>query len=409
MITDRGGSLVWFDPLPNGTAATDLEVQTYQGAPVLTWWQGAVLQPGYGRGVVEMVDQSYRKVATVSPGNGYDADLHDVELTPEGTALLTIYDAIEWDARSVGGPADATVLDGVVQEVDIATGAVEFEWHALDHVALSESVLPAPTSAGAAFDYFHLNSVDPGPSDDLLISSRHTSALFDVDRATGQVRWQLGGRGSDFTVAADATFAFQHDARWRPDGTITLFDNASRTDQVKVADQSSALWLRLDTTTMTVTLVHRYQPPSPLLATSQGNLQVLPDGNVMVGWGSAPNLTEYDRAGQVLYEARLSLGNSYRAFLQPWVGAPTDPPTWTASPPRFGTTAAVSWNGDTRTRTWQLLSGPDPAHLDVVASAARTGFETVLTSEAAGPWLAVRALDADGAVLATSSARRTFG
>lgn len=406
MVVSPDGALVWFDPLPAGVSATDLKVQTYRGQPVLTWWQGAIVSPGYGRGDIEIYDQHYHQLAQVSAGNGYDADLHDSELLPNGSVLLISYPGIRWDARSIGGPADSTVLDAVVQQVDIATGAVEFEWHALDHVPLTTSLMEPTSNSTDLYDFFHLNSVDVGPDGDVLISARHTSALYDIDRASGAVNWQLGGKGSSFTVAPSASFSYQHDARWQGPDAISIFDNAARDTDHEDADASRGLLLHLDPAGGTVTAAEEWDPPGGLLATSQGSTQLLANGNVLVGWGALPRLTEYGADGKVRYDATLAFGNSYRAALQPWTGVPTQQPDWTVRDDGQGaTTVSVSWNGDTRTARWQLLGGPDPDHLYPVGTAVRSGFETTLTVARPGGYLAVRALDAQGATLVTSTGR----
>src|SRR5262245_46510398 len=93
LIVDDSGSPVWFNPLPQGTAATDFRVQQYRGAPVLTWWEGTLLA-GYGQGQGVIMDATYSELARVSAGNGYQADLHEFLLTPENTALITVYAAM---------------------------------------------------------------------------------------------------------------------------------------------------------------------------------------------------------------------------------------------------------------------------------------------------------------------------
>lgn len=408
LIVDPDGSLVWYRPLPSGTSATDLKVQQYRGEPVLAWWQGVVSLPGYGQGKIEVADQHYRPVAEISPGNGYTADLHDFKLLPGGVALMTSYPTVKWDARSVGGSANATVFDCVVQEVDVATGAVEFEWHALDHVPLSDSYVQPPSNGNDPYDFFHLNSVDIGPSGDLLISARHTSTIYDLDPVSGGVQWQLGGRHSTYAVPAGGTFAYQHDVRWQGPDTLTIFDNAARDTDHKVADASRALVLHLDRAAHTVSLVAALNPPVSLLATSQGSVQLLPGGKTFVGWGSAPRLTEYGPDGQVIYDATMSFGQSYRAVLQRWTGAPAQSPAVTPRTDGSGrTTVAVSWNGDTRTVRWQVLAGNDPQHLAPVATAFRSGFETTVPLPGPAGYVAVRALDVSGAVLATSRPVRT--
>src|SRR5256714_11134681 len=126
-IVDGQGRPVWFHP---GAEATDFRVQSYLGKPVLTWYQS---------GVDYIVDSSYHLVASVHAGNGLDLDGHEFALTPQRTGLVTIFRGVPIDLSSIGGPKDGIVVDGIVQEIDVATGRVLFEWHSLDHVPLDES------------------------------------------------------------------------------------------------------------------------------------------------------------------------------------------------------------------------------------------------------------------------------
>ena len=138
MIVEPDGALVWFKPVPTGEEATNLRVQQYAGRPVLTWWEGQVID-GHGRGDDHIYDSAYEPVATVRAGNGLQADLHEFDLTPRGTALISAYEPIHWSLSSVGGPSDGLLNDCAVQEIDVKTGLVMFEWHALGHVAVGDS------------------------------------------------------------------------------------------------------------------------------------------------------------------------------------------------------------------------------------------------------------------------------
>src|SRR6202042_3997979 len=68
MIVGSDGHLVWYKPLPRSEVATDVRVQTYQGKPVLTWWQGG-WNAGVGRGVDVINNTAYQVIKTVSAGN----------------------------------------------------------------------------------------------------------------------------------------------------------------------------------------------------------------------------------------------------------------------------------------------------------------------------------------------------
>ncbi len=192
-IVDDQGRPVWFSPITNGQAAADFRVQRYHGEPVLTWSQGK----GFG-GLAEglttdyILDRKYKVIATVTAGNGLNADQHEFRLTQEGTALITIYNAVTRDLSSVGGSTSGLVIDGVVQEIDIASGKVLFEWHSLDHVPLDESHQPVPASASTPYDYFHINAVSPDEDGNLLISSRHTWTVYKLASSAKSVGEPVG-------------------------------------------------------------------------------------------------------------------------------------------------------------------------------------------------------------------------
>ena len=231
VIADNRGRIVWFHEVPKGLEATDFRTQTYRGRPVLTWWQGIISKAGIGRGTYEVYDASYHEIATVKAAHGLDGDLHEFQLTPRGTAYITIYHEVPVDLRSVGGPKDGYAEDSIVQEIDVKTGKVALEWHSLDHVPLTESIQAHREPALHAtkkrpLDYFHVNSIADGPGGTILISGRNTSALYLI-RRDGSIVWRLGGKRSDFGPAAAVKFRYQHDARFHGPTTISLFDNGA--------------------------------------------------------------------------------------------------------------------------------------------------------------------------------------
>ena len=109
---------------------------------MLTWWQSPLVADGRRDAGMVIADDTYRVIKLVRAGNGYQPDLHAFQIRPDGTALMTVYDAIRCDLRAHGGPANGAVADTLMQEIDLRTGLVRFEWHSLDHVAL-ERVLHA--------------------------------------------------------------------------------------------------------------------------------------------------------------------------------------------------------------------------------------------------------------------------
>jgi len=411
MILNENGGLVWFKPLsPAGTRAANFQVQQYDGEPVLTWWQDPLIAGGSRAAGLVIANSSYQDIAFARAGNGYQADLHEFQITPQGTALITVYDAIDCDLASVGGPVDGAVADTLLQEIDLKTGLVMYEWHSLDHVALQSSYASArPTSRAEPFDYFHINSIDVEQDGDLLVDSRNTWAAYDVDPTTGQVRWELGGRHSSFKMGPGASPAWQHDAIQQPDGAVTFFDNGAFP---LAHSQSRAIELALDPASRTATLVRSDEHQNALVSGSQGNVQALPDGDWMVGWGQAGYLSEVNPAGQPLFNAHLPPDwESYRTFVLPWTGQPTGSPAvaYVPSPVAHGGAVVyASWNGATLIASWRVLTGASPASLQPVSSAAITGFETAipLAPAVARPYAAVQALNSAGAVIGVSAAVR---
>ncbi len=401
MIFDEAGNLIWFDPLPSGASA-NLQVQLDGQKPVLTWWQGRITTQGFGQGEEMIYDSSYRQVGRVHAGNGLKADLHDFHITPQGTALLTAFDPVDCNLSALGGPAGAAVTDTVMQELDLATGLVRREWHSLDHVRLADSYSTATHASEAwPYDYFHLNSFQQLPNERTLISSRNTSALYELDTASGQVLTRIGGKHSTYKLGAGASTAYQHDASELANGTISIFDNGG---VPKVHPQSRGIVVALDQAHKTETVLAQYEHPSPLSAASQGGFQTLANGDAFISWGSAPYFSEFDSAGKLLFDAHMhGTYQSYRGYRFPWTGTPTEAPAIVASGAAGSPIDVyVSWNGDTRTASWRLLGGPSASQLAPLATATRNGFETSLAAPAATAYVAVQALDASGAVIGTS-------
>ena len=399
MIVDSSGDPLWVRAAPEGENATTFQAQIYRGRPVLTWWQGPVSKPGFGAGVCYIVDHSYRRVATVRAGNGLKADLHDFVITSDDTALLIIYRKVTRDLSSLGGSERGQVLDSLIQEVDIASGRVLLQWDPLDDVPMSEAY--KEPAKGELFDPYHLNSVEVDADGDILVSARHTWAVYKIDRRTGDLVWTLGGKASDFVMGDGSRFAWQHDARRLPGGTLGVFDNRAASEQEEEADASRGLALDVDEVAMTASVAREFTREG-VLARSQGNMQPLPDGGVFVGWGSEPNLSEYAADGTLVWDAAFYQTNqSYRGFKYEWTGRPLDRPALVVQKAAAGLNAYASWNGATEVASWQVLAGPDRDALEVAVRVPRRGFETVAPIDR-GKYFAVRALAADGEVLGVS-------
>ncbi len=330
-ILDRHGNIVWFHATAQGQTAADFRAQTYRGRPVLTWWQGTGLG-GLSQGTDYIYNDDYQQIATVNAGNGLSADGHEFLITPWNTALILAYTTAVENLTSIGGPADQTVINGVVQEIDIRTGKVLFQWNSADHVPFGQSEQPLPTTPKGApspatpWDWFHVNAVHVGPDGTLLVDARDTWTTYDVSLGSGHINWQLGGKTSSFTLKAapgqsldDAgeIFAWQHDPEYLGNGIYTWFDNESAGKLLLSA--SRAITVKLDPRAGVATLIASDDQPEGLVAPSQGNAQTTADGDLFVGWGALPYFSECSPAGGLLFNAEFPAGvNSYRAYLLPW-------------------------------------------------------------------------------------------
>ena len=143
-------------------------------------------------------DSSYHEIArfTQATATGDPETTTSSSSAPQDTALITIYNPVPRDLSSVGGPKDGVVREGIVQELDIETGEVLFEWHSLDHVGLDETYVKpsADGHASSGIDYFHINSIDVDHDDNLLVSARKTSAVYKIDRKRARSSGASGAR-----------------------------------------------------------------------------------------------------------------------------------------------------------------------------------------------------------------------
>jgi hypothetical protein len=372
LVLDDAGEVIWFRATSPRTAM-NFRAATFRGAPVLTWWE-ALPGGGLGRGEHVVVDASYREIARFPAGGGMKSDLHELLLTSRGTALVTSLEVRPRGARGL-------TMGGVVQELEVPSARVLFEWRSLDHVAVEESYAPV----GYPWDYFHVNSVDVDTDDHLLVSARNTWAVYKVHRRTGAVIWRLGGKRSDFALGGGARFAWQHDARSREGGrAISIFDNGET--------RSRGLLLSLDTKRMRASLAREYVHHPSLHARKLGSMQLLPNGDVLVGWGTDPHFTEFSAGGAVRLDGTLPHGGeNYRTLRYPWVGRPPDAPAARL----HGGKLYASWNGATEVASWRA----DPGGVVV----PRRGFETVLPLPSGPRALRAVALGRDGRPLGRSA------
>jgi hypothetical protein len=408
LMVDRNAEPVWFNPTssnPSNSSSwgTNFRSWVYRKQPVLAWWEGSVAHGGFGSGQGVLLDSAYQEVARVRAADGQSMDLHELTLTPEGTAIFTCKPLVQnVDLSKVGGPKNGQIYNPIFQEVDVRTGQLLLEWRGLDHIPITDTYLPV----AEPFDYLHINSIAVDSDGNLLVSARHTWAVYKVDRHSGQVMWRLGGKSSDFHVDKPATFAWQHHAQRPADGLLTVFDNGSD-GSINTETRSRGLLLEIDEDGRTAQLSQEFTHPKPLLAVAMGSVQLLPSGNMLVGWGTEPYVSDFTEDGQLVADAQMLSGyKSYRAYRLPWKGIPQHGPALVAKRDSRTNKATlyVSWNGATDVAShWEVHAGQEPGSMRRVGVARRRGFETAIPLGGTGGYFAVTALDEDGSRLGKSS------
>jgi hypothetical protein len=262
---------------------------------------------------------------------GQPIDLHDLVLLPNGNHLVvSATPKPNVSLASWGGPANATILDHIVQEVTPA-GAVVWSWRVSDHISVNETAahwrqteLANPGGPNGEYDPYHWNSIE-WTDGGVLLSFRHLDALYKVNRSNGAIAWKLGGtaRAESLAVVGDSRFApgggggfgGQHDARVLSNGTLTLYDDG--TDRNR---PPRGVAYRLDLSRRTATLVDQVADFAEPSAFCCGSFRQLPLGNYVVGWGgtddNAADVTETTPDGHRVFQLTFPQPTAivYRAY-----------------------------------------------------------------------------------------------
>ncbi|KAH8696751.1 ASST-domain-containing protein [Talaromyces proteolyticus] len=428
-IFDNYGNLVWTGWGNSGPGISHgMHVCPHEGKDHLCFFQGAQAK-GYARGHGLILDNHYRIVRSVQPGGGMSSsDMHEFKPIGDGkTALMTVYQQRQFDMSTWNIKAGmGWVMESIFQEVDVETSEELFEWRSLDHVDPSATYTwPDHTDtsgngleAHSSWDYFHINSIDKNADGDYLISSRHTCAVYKVSGKDGSVIWRLHGANPSFRNI-NFSFSQQHDARWLSENSthtlLSLYNNGyNGFNQTHV--YSSSMVILIDHRDMTATMIKEYAPyANNVIASSQGNTQVLKNKHVVTGWGNTGYVSEHNENGDLIFWALIGNGETmnYRAQKFEWEGYPSDSPAmWTYSKSdndESPMTFYISWNGATQIKTWRFYGAQNrTGPYTLLSEVSKRGFETSYTHGAFYPWTYAEAVDEKGNVLGLSSDKFTF-
>jgi hypothetical protein len=404
MMFDSRLQPVWFNPIGTNAFANNLTVQTYDGKPALSWWQGVITNTGATmNGQIYVVDQHYRPIGKpLSGAEGWIITQHEALISGH-KIWVTAVKPVPMDLTPYGGSSNGAILDAAVQEYDLTTGKLLYNWDAAAHIPLSDSY--TPMFGNAPWDPYHINSIQLGPGG-FVTTMRNTWAAYNVSTATGDVTWILGGKRSTYKVAPNAQFQWEHDVEVHADGLVTVFDDnccavLGPAKLGKPNGNARALVLKLDSKSHTASLVTQYT--RGFTVGFQGNAQLQPNGNMVVGWGSKPLFTEFSKSGQILFEGGFPGADvTYRAYVSRWVGTPYFPPSGAARNKNGKATVYASWDGATQVVVWRVLAGPSVKRLKTVAGRTKTSFETTIPLTRKYNVFKVQALDLKGRVLGTS-------
>jgi hypothetical protein len=337
-------------------------------------------------------------------------------------AWVTVYRNVPMNLTKFGGPANGVLVDTGVQEYDLTKPGSPplFTWDAMDHILPSKSHTK-PQSNGI-WDAYHENSINLG-NGTFLVSMRNEWTAYQVSKSTGKVLWTVGGdpKLSSFKLPSNARFQWQHDAELHPGNVLSVFDdhccNVVPGQPLVSHAPARGLVLKLNLSKHAATLVHTYSHGFGFRVPFLGNTQLVPGGNVVVGWGvgsltsihgSVNVFTEYTKGGARVLDARIPNPDlSYRTYLQSWVGLPLYSPSGAVRKSNGKSIVYASWNGATRVAAWRVLAGSSKTHLSVAVShAPKSGFETAIPVSSSHTWFQVQALSSKGRVLSTS---KVFG
>jgi len=419
-------------------SAHNTQIQRYKDEDFLVFYQGEQ-RDGHSSGTCIFYDSKYEVRHSVEAVGfpGASVDMHECQVTEEGTVLISIYETRDLDTSSAGGltlEQGGKLLDSLFQEVDLETGELVFQWRASDWYSLQDSYFAWDFDKPEGWDFFHLNSVEKSAEGHYLVSARHTHTITYVNGTSGEPIWTLGGKRNGFKDLSNGeatNFAWNHHARFRGDAGkngappqhLTLFDNHNLDTAIDAPgcnnDNSTTCsrgkHLQLDYDNMTARLVKDYFHPANLVSGAMGGYTFVPNGNVLIGWGLNPTFTEHTPDGECVLDVQYNIWKPegegrghYRTFKSDWVGRPTWPPSLAWEDVGGGLTVPgspasrvyLSWNGATEVASWQIIAGNSTSMLDVPSKLfPRAGFETTITIGAGVRYGQAVALDKQGIVL----------
>jgi hypothetical protein len=301
IVFDNHGVPLWWENvaagdtrvLPNGT---------------ILW---AVLSGSKNTWEIHALDGTLLRTMT---GVGHGANPHDLQILPNGDALLGSYvHNANIDTSAYGGSTHATVVNTELQRVTPG-GQLAWNWKSEDHFSLAETGRHWPWAVNNGYDIEHWNSIEPNGST-VIASFRNLDAVYKINKATGKIVWKLGGTKTNKSLVPKQdphtyTLGSQHDARLLPDGTLTVFDNRSNLGSDSVPE---AVRFRIDQQRGWATLLNRITDPDVPTSNCCGSARRLGNGDWLIAWGQQNPIGGYKPDGTRTFLLSFNSNYSYRA------------------------------------------------------------------------------------------------
>ena len=215
---------------------------------------------------------------------------HDARRTESGGCLYMTVERMD-DAQAAkiqggqpGADAGGMYAD-VLVEVD-ADGNRIWEWRAAEHLDPDKHVI---TFNDLRDEWSHGNTIVPLPDDRVMFSFRNISTVGIIDKANGNVVWQIG----------DDTLAQQHDPSLLDNGNVLIYDNGSHSRHNPLP---ASRVIEVDPATNEIVWEYRDSPPFNFFSAYISGARRLPNGNTLITEGHFGRIFQVTPAGEVVWE-----------------------------------------------------------------------------------------------------------
>ena len=308
----------WYSPPTRALWAQILSDGTVSWAR--SFGDGYGLDPRMAHEIRSLSGELVRLVRTRGP----IIDGHELRELDSGDFLVGSYVPETADLRRVGGPARAAIVSAEVQELD-RRGRVLWRWNSRGHISLAETgrwwrnVLSNPRrrlQGRQAFDPVHINAIEPRGSGEVVISTRHTDAVYGIQRSTGEIAWKIGGSktADSLQILGDPArklLGGQHDVRIAEDGSLSIYDNGK--DRPR---RPRVVFYRLELERDRARYLGQLNDSEVKTSHCCGSARELAGGGWLVSWGDNPLVTAFDEDRQISFRLELA-ASTFRAIPVP--------------------------------------------------------------------------------------------